>query len=72
MQINHDPDEPPRDKANWVYPAALVMLAIGWGLQWYVEGFNWAQIGLGFGTGAIFMAWAIESTGNKIPPLWRK
>lgn len=72
MQIEHDPDEPPRDTAHWVYPAAFVMLSIGWGLTWYTEGFDWYQIGLGALTGGIFMAWAIESTGNRIPPSWRK
>jgi hypothetical protein len=72
MQIDHDPDEPPRDSANWVYPAASVILALGWLLTWYTAGLSWHQIGMGFGTGAIFMAWAIESTGNKVPPSWRK
>lgn len=72
MQIEHDPEEPPRDTAQWVFPAAFLMLALGWLLIWYTAGLAWLQIGLGALTGGIFMAWAIESTNNKIPPSWRE
>lgn len=74
MIIEHDPDELPRKK-SWYWDRGIYLIA--WGglaLLWIMQikdGFNWEQIALGFGTGAIFIATAIEITGNKLPTSWR-
>jgi hypothetical protein len=37
----------------------------------YSFGFDWRSVALGFGTGGILVAWAMDITGNKVPNWWR-
>lgn len=66
-QIDHNPYE--KRPTNRIWWAAWTIVALLWFGQWY-SGFDWPQIMLGVGTGAILAAWAIEITGNKVPESW--
>jgi len=51
----------------WHSPLAFVPLAGLWALSAYNSDFawHWGDIALGFITGMMLMAWAVEFTGNK-------
>lgn len=49
----------------------LTAMALIWLGQWAYGDFDWDQIMLGIGTGAIVMAWAVDTTDNKTPE-WLK
>lgn len=74
--IEHDPDEVPR-KRTWFWDAGiwflcLFLIALLWLGRWLTGlDFDWYQLALAFGTGAILAAWVIETTGNKVPASWR-
>lgn len=72
MQIEHDPNEPPRRAYNdwWLFPACFVMLAVAWIWVLLTKETNWLCLGLGFLTGGIFAFWAAETFPGpyKSPP----
>lgn len=70
MIIEHDPNETPRRRSPLIYWVAWLMIVLLWVGQWYFDGLDWEQILLGFITGAMITAWAIEITGNKMPDSW--
>lgn len=69
--IDHDPNEPPVDRGpgpwRWVFPVLL----LGVGLNFFTRGLDWVSLAGGFALGAVFSAWVIEITGNKVPDSWR-
>ncbi len=67
-QIDHIPNEkrPPK----WLWKAAFAFIAAFWGLFWF-DGYDWPQIMLGVGTGALIAGWAMEQTGGEVPASWR-
>lgn len=69
--IDHDPNEPKPDRSRGPWRVIWPIIGLLWIWYFYFEPFNWASIAIGFGTGAILAAWAIEITGNKIPDSWR-
>jgi hypothetical protein len=70
--INHDPHEPPRDTSKSPWLIVAIIGALMWLWLWYFEEIHWLQVGVGFFTGMMFMAWGIEVTGNKVPASWRR
>jgi hypothetical protein len=48
------------------------MVAIGWAGYLYSFPADWVSISLGLFTGIVLACWAIEITGNKVPPSWRR
>jgi hypothetical protein len=62
--IDHNPDE--RRPSNGIWWAAWGIVALLWVTQAF-QGFDWPQMMLGVGTGAVLATWAIEITGNKAP-----
>lgn len=69
--IEHDPEEPPRDASRSPWGLLAFLIALLWAGYLYSFSADWVSIGLGFGTGGIFMAWGLEVTGNKVPASWR-
>jgi hypothetical protein len=73
MQIDHDKDEPPRDRSGmgiyWAVFAFLVLLWIGY-LSFNAP--DWWGISIGAGSGLFLATWAIEITGNKAPKWMRR
>lgn len=67
--IEHNPHE--KRQPWWLWWAAFVPVAILWLLQMR-HGFEWGQIMLGLGTGAMIAAWAFDLTGGKVPSSWRR
>lgn len=63
--IDHDPKEPNKGTTPWLWPAVVVMLLLLWSGYLVTQTPDWLAVGLGFGTGAVLVAWAIEATGNK-------
>jgi hypothetical protein len=68
--INHDPEEPAIDRSNRTWWAALIMVIIIWGGYLAFNSPDWWAIAVGGFTGIMLTAWAIETTGNKLPPWW--
>lgn len=71
-QIEHDPNEPKIDRTPFKWWPAWLVVALIWFGEWYYGYFDWGQIILGLGTGVMLTAWAIETTGNKVPESWRR
>lgn len=72
-QIDHDPDEPPKNRSGFgLYWANLAMLAMLWATQLYAGNMNWQSVALGLWTGLLLATWAIELTGNKAPRWMRR
>lgn len=71
MQIDHDPEEPPRDtsKSPWGILAVLVML--GWAGALYSFDIDWRSVALGAFSAGALVAWAGDITGGKVPASWR-
>jgi hypothetical protein len=67
-QIEHDADEPPRDRTgNWPYWLGLALLMVLWiGNLLYVP-LNWNSVALGAITGGGFVGFMMEYTGNRLP-----
>lgn len=55
-----------KDDMPWLWPAVAVMLFLFWVGYLVTETPNWLSLGLGFVTGGLLIAWAIELTGNKL------
>jgi len=70
--IEHDPDEPPRDMSKSPWLLVSIICALMWTWLWYNNEIQWLQVGVGFYTGMMLMAWAIEITDNKVPASWRR
>lgn len=71
MLIDHDKNEPPIDRTSGPWKLVAAIIALLWAWYFYFQPFDWTSIALGLGTGVVLTAWAIEVTGNKIPPSWR-
>lgn len=69
--IDHDPNEPPRDRSKSPWPFAAIGLVLLWAWYAYFMQADWISIGLGFGTGIVFASWAVDVTGNRVPASWR-
>jgi hypothetical protein len=67
--IDHDQSETPRkrDELWWLWPLVFVVFGLLWAWFFYFETPHWVSLGLGFSTGAVFMAWTGEITGNRYP-----
>ena len=63
--IDHNPRE--RRLGTGIWWAAWGVLFSLWALALYEGGIDWEDAVLGFGTGGVFIAWAIEYTGNRVP-----
>lgn len=68
-QIDHEPNESRPTNAIWWF--WLVALALMWAWAFYFVPIDWRLIGLGFLTGLIFVSWAMDRTGGKVPDSWR-
>lgn len=72
MQIEHDHDEPPRNKfGNGIYWACLGILVFMWTTYLFAKTPDWWAIALGGSSGLFVAIWAMEITGNKTPE-WMK
>ena len=72
IEIEHDPDEPPRDgTGNWLYWANLAVLVFCAAVYFLNGTPDWASIGLGAYAGIFIATWAIGITGNKVPKWMR-
>lgn len=72
-QIDHDPDEPPRDRTgNWPYWAGIIMLAVLWAGSLMVLAMDWHSVILGALTGGVLVGFMMEYTGNKVPRWMRR
>lgn len=61
-------DEDPRKGARWWHwPAVWLFVAGLWVLDAYNSGgvWHWGDVAMGFITGMMFMAWAVDFTDNK-------
>lgn len=68
MQIDHDRDEPPRDRSGMgLYWANLAVLTILWIWMLSSEALDWKSLALGAWSGLFVATWGIEMTGNKAP-----
>lgn len=62
----------PEKKKHWLWDPPGLYWACGLGVgllwlgEWYFHGLTWRPLVLGLATGALFTAWAIEITGNKM------
>jgi hypothetical protein len=73
MQIEHDPDEPPRDMTgNWIYWAASAMVVLMWTINLLYIPLDWNSVRLGFLTGGVFMIVGRAITGDKVPSWMRR
>lgn len=64
--IEHNSQES-RRKLPMVWPQAWIVMALGWAGYLYFYPVNWVEISLGFLTGGLLVAWAVDITGNKVP-----
>jgi hypothetical protein len=72
-QIDHDPEEPPRDNSWRGLPIAFfAMLAILWVGSLAVLTLDWHSVALGALTGGAFAGAVIEYTGNRVPKWMRR
>jgi hypothetical protein len=72
-QIDHDPDEPPRDRSgNGVLWMAGLMVSLLWLGSLTLLTLDWHSVTLGAVTGGVFVAIMTEITGNKVPPWMRR
>lgn len=70
--IEHDTDEPPRDRTgNWPYWAGIILIAALWAITAVTEPINWHFVGLGALTGGVFVAIVLDYTGNRVPKWMR-
>lgn len=70
--IEHDPEEPPRDRTGYaVYWANFALLALFWTGTLMLDILNWGTVALGVWTGAFIAIWSIDITGNKVPKWMR-
>lgn len=69
MQIDHNPNE--RRPPKWFWWAIFAVIAGLWLLQ-ARHGFEWDQVMLGLGTGALLVGWVAETYGLDTPESWRR
>lgn len=73
MQIDHDPQEPPRDRTgNGVLWLAGGMVLVLWLGYYFFDMLDWHSAALGLGSGVVFVVIMTEITGNKVPPWMRR
>lgn len=64
--IEHDPNANKRKPSVWA-PVFTILAAL-WGASLFYFSLDWHSVLLGLGTGAVIAGWAVEMTGNKVPP----
>lgn len=70
--INHDPDEPPRDRSgNAAYWASASIVAILWVIFLTLGKVDFYSVCLGAFTCLVVVGIAVEITGNRVPPWMR-
>lgn len=70
--IDHDPDEPPRDRTgNAVYWANAAILAVLWLWMLTSHPFDWYSLALGVWSGGFLTGLVMDKTGNKTPKWMR-
>lgn len=70
--IDHDPDEPPRDRTgNWPYWANFAALLVLWLWMLTSQRPSWPSIALGVWTGLFVAIWGTAITGNRVPKWMR-
>lgn len=57
--------QPPKDDMPWLYPLGFIVVGLLWVWLFVFETPHWVSAGLGFMSGGLLMAWAVEITGNK-------
>lgn len=70
--IDHDPDEPPKDKSKspwWIVWPMVGLLNLGYFTQFDVDWTGYAAGGLTF---MVLASWAVDVTGNRVPKSWRR
>jgi hypothetical protein len=73
LQIDHDPDEPPRDRSWKGIPwLATFMVAILWIGNLALFDLDWHSVTLGALTGGAFVAIILDYTGNRVPKWMRR
>jgi hypothetical protein len=71
--IEHDPNEPPRDRSgNWPYWSGAALVAALWVMTALTEPIIWRLVGLGAVTGGVFVAIILDYTGNRVPKWMRR
>ncbi len=70
MQIEHNPNE--RRETNTIWWLIWPMLALQWIGYLYFREFDLWAIAIGAFSGIVFIIWAMEITGNKVPDSWRR
>lgn len=68
--IEHIPNE--KRQPWWLWWVAWAFVGVLWLAQAVTDGFEWDNIMLGVGTGALLAAWAIDIGGVEIPASWRR
>lgn len=72
-QIEHDADEPPKDRSgSSAYWAAGTVLALLWLGSLTLMNLDWHSVVLGAVTGGAFVIVMTEITGNKVPKWMRR
>ena len=72
MQIDHDPEEPPRDRTGtWPLWLGAFMIAVFWVGNLLYMPMDWNSVCLGAITGGVFVIIMNEVTGNKVPKWMR-
>lgn len=73
MQIDHDRDEPPRDRTgNWPYWAGVGLVIVLWAASLSTMNLDWPSVRLGALTGGVFVIVMTAITKDKVPPWMRR
>jgi hypothetical protein len=67
--IDHNPHE--KRPPWWFWWVVFGVVALLWIGNFAMLEMHWGQIGLGFTTGGLLVAWAMAMTGGEVPTSWR-
>lgn len=71
--IDHDPDEPPRDKTgNGIYWFWAIALPVMWAGNIAFNNVDWSSVAAGALTGGVFVLFIIAYTGDRVPKWMRR
>lgn len=53
------------------WPILAVALCAGWAVYFAYIPIDWRSVLLGAATAGVFVSWAVDITGNRVPASWR-